>query len=225
MSTGYRIFPPIGGRAFIIDGVTIEEKISRVNKTLENYGDYCDRNWLNDSGDLISPEMKVKGFLDRLAYFLLIGNTKGIETDYRAAVHNKTEIPVSSCPEYIEHMVYSSGGSSSEMDENDNSRFAGLLERLDEKAEKFKYEVAKKTPVESKQQKRRRLRIPHGVWERVDTDNTFVHNGVIHMIKDTVEQYRPKLTRNGLLYDMDRVLVSDGRYFDQEYNEITEFVI
>ena len=54
---------------------------------------YCERNWLNDYGDLYTPESKVKRLLDSLAYYLLLGYTDGIETDYRRVMHSKREIP------------------------------------------------------------------------------------------------------------------------------------
>lgn len=62
--------------------------------------------------------------------------------------------------------------------------------------------------------------------ERIDTDNVFPHAGITYRLSDSVAAYRPRQTRNGLLYDMDRVIVvqQEGtlRFFQQDYLPIDD---
>ena len=191
-----------------------------VQSVLDKWTGYCDRNWLNDSGDLYSPEIKVKRLLDALAYYMLLGHTEGIETDYRRVMHSKREIPVSSCPSNIENLMYASGGGSDLIDQDEVERFNLMLERLDARAQKYDTPRKPKVKIESGQHKRRRLGIHGGEWCRVNTDNVFRYGDDVYVIEDQEVQYAPISTEYGDYYAMDKVLASGGKFYDMNYNEI-----
>lgn len=176
---------------------------------------------MNDSGDLFSPELKVKRFLDALAYFYLIGNTQGIETDYKRVMHAKREIPMSSCPTFVENMLYASGSAKGTHDQEERAVFQIMTERLDSQAEKYEASKPRKKHQESKFQKRIRLGINGGEWCRVDTDNRFEYNGRKYEIDAGMTQYQPVETEYGMLYDMDRILATNPEkleFYDMNYD-------
>ena len=191
-----------------------------VQSVLDKWTGYCDRNWLNDSGDLYSPEIKVKRLLDALAYYMLLGHTEGIETDYRRVMHAKREIPVSSCPSNIENLMYASGGGSDIIDRDEVERFNLMLERLDSRAQKYDTPRKPKVKIESGQHKRRRLGIQGGEWCRVDTENKFWFGNEQYVICDNEAQYAPVSTEYGDYYAMDKILASGGKFYDMNYNEV-----
>ena len=92
---------------------------------------------MNDTGDVYTPEMKVKHFLDSLGYYMLLGSTGGIETPYKSVMHAKREIPVSSCPGEIDNIFYASGGSTEMYAEEEAAMFKNILEQLDAKASQY----------------------------------------------------------------------------------------
>lgn len=178
---------------------------------------------MNDSGDLFSPETKVKRFLDSLAYFFMLGNMRGIETDYKRVMHAKREIPMSSCPSFIENMLFASGSATNQIDREECESFRVMTERLDENAKKYESPKPKKKWPESKFHKCKRLGISGGEWCRVDVDGKFVFNGHIYRIDPSSPQYQPIETDEGFLYDMDRVLAGTnytGEFFDMNYDKV-----
>lgn len=219
MANGYKIIQP-SGKVVLATADTFEERMQRVVALVNRWADYCDANWLNDSDDVFPPERKVKLFLDGAAYFLMVGQTDGIETDYKKIMRDKREIPASSCPSFVENVLYASGCLSGDSVKEEQTQFDTMADALDAKAEKYEKPKQQKERIESKFHKKTRVGIRGGTWCRVDTDNNFVYNNEYYHIDENVSAYAPVETEFGLLYDMDRVLVSDGRFFDMNFDEI-----
>ena len=219
MAIGYRVPEPTG-KLIILMAETRDDLNNRVDAEQEKWRAYCDRNWLNDSGTTYSPEWKVKRFLDSLAYCLLIGNTKNIETDYKKIMHAKREIPVSSCPSYVENAMYAAGGTTEYVDSEERAGFDIMIRELDDKAEKYELAKTRHEHVESKFHKRNRLKINGGEWCRVDTDGVFSYRDHKFQIDASAVQYQPVDTEFGQLYDMDRILAvgEPPEFYDMDYN-------
>lgn len=169
--------------------------------------------------------MKVKYFLDSMAYFLLLGHTDGIETNYRKVMHAKREIPVSNCPAEIENLLYATGGLTGTYEQEEYASFQCLLEKLDAKA--VPYEM-KKQPAEKRKSlfsKKRELGISGGEWYRVDTDGKFWIGNDQYIIEDNAAQYQPVRTEYGDYYAMDKILYSDGKFYDMNYDEVQVYRI
>ena len=164
----------------------------------------------------------MKRLLDSLAYYLLLGNTDGIETEYRRLMHAKREIPVSSCPSVIENMLYSNGGGTELLEQNENEQFSVMLDKLDSKAERYETQRKRKQKFkyESGQHKRARLGIHGGEWCRVDTEGKFWFGNEQYVINDQEAQYAPVHTEYGDYYAMDRILASGGNFYDMNYDEV-----
>ena len=167
--------------------------------------------------------MKVKVFLDGIAYVMMAGNREGIETDYKRVMHAKREIPESSCPTSVRNILYGSGSVSAGVAVEEESQFAVLTEMLDAAAEP--YEPIRK-PIkysESKFQKKLRLVIHGGEWCRVDTDGYFWVGDKRYVISDQAVQYQPIQTEYDDYYSMDRILASGGKFYDMNYDEVEVF--
>lgn len=159
--------------------------------------------------------------MDSIAYCLLLGNTNGIETDYKQTMHAKREIPASNCPSFIENMLYASGSVSDASDREERAGFAVLLDNLDDRAEKYETQKVRRERKESLYHKHNRLGIRGGEWCQVDTDGVFECRGHKYQIPHDQYQYQPVDTEVGQLYDMDRILVTDdNRFFDMKYDEV-----
>ena len=222
MAIGYRVTEP-SGKLIIMTANTRDELRNRVEKEQEKWDAYCDRNWLNDTGDLYSPETKIKRFLDSLAYCLMIGNTKDIETDYKKVMHAKREIPASSCPSFIDNMLYASGGATDKIDIEECAGFDVMIKEIDERAEKYETSKQRKWSHDDRFTKFRRLGIIGGEWCRVDTEGVFMYLGKRYMIDPCEAQYQPVETEFGLLYDMDRILAvgeDATKFYDMNYDEV-----
>ena len=165
----------------------------------------------------------MKRFLDSLAYLFMIGETQGIETDYKKVMHAKREIPASNCPSFVENMFYASGGITSQSDQEECAVFEAMTERLDAQAEKYETQKPQRKRQESKFQKHERLGIRGGEWCRVDTEGVFEFNGRKYEIDKGATQYQPVETDVGLLYDMDRILASGTDtvdFYDMNYDKV-----
>lgn len=219
MANGYKIIQP-SGKVVLATAETFDERMKRVMSLIDRWQDYCDANWLNDSDEVFPPEKKVKLFLDGAAYFLMVGQTDGIETDYKKVMIGKREIPASNCPSFVENAFYASGCLSGDSGKEELTQFNSMAERLDAKAEKYEKPKQQKEKIESKFHKKMRFGIHGGTWCRVDTDNNFIYNSEYYHIDNAIQAYAPVQTEHGLLYDMDRVLVSEGRFFDMNFDEI-----
>ena len=164
-------------------------------------------------------------FLDSLAYYYLLGNTQGVVTDYKKVMHAKREIPVSSCPAYVENLLYSTVGTTSQADREEASSFKTMLERLDANAEKYEVQKTTKKRQDSLFQKKLKLGITGGEWCTVDTENKFWHNNMHYMIDESETQYQPVETEYGEYYSMDKILVSGGNFYDMNYDEVKVYRI
>ena len=151
----------------------------------------------------------------------MIGNTNGIETDYKKVMHAKREIPISSCPSSVDNIAYASGGVSSQVDRDERAGFDVMVSYLDERAKKYEQRRPQREQTESKFAKRRRLGIHCGEWRQVDTDGEFDYNGMRYRIDPSSEQYQPVETELGLLYDMDRILVTEYGFYDMNYDKVS----
>lgn len=166
--------------------------------------------------------MKVKRLLDSLAYCLLLGNTKDIETDYKKVMHAKREIPASNCPSFVENIFYAAGSVTDPIDREECASFRVMAEQLDEQAEKYENKV-RREPTESRHAKYLRMGIRDGEWCRVDTDGVFEYRGRRYRIDPFEAQYQPVETEIGLLYGMDRILAAGAareEFYDMNYNRV-----
>ena len=220
MSFGYKIMEP-SGKVMVVVADDRYQARKRVLDMQGKWSDYCDRNWLNDTGDMYSPEIKVKRFLDSLAYYYMIGDMHDIETDYKKVMHAKREIPASNCPSFVDNILYGSGGTTDQINQEECASFRVMTDRLDAKAEKYETQKTQRKRQESKFQKHERLGIHGGEWCRVDTDGRFEHNGRAYEIDPGEAQYQPVETEVGLLYDMDRILVTGNEeFYDMNYDKV-----
>lgn len=165
----------------------------------------------------------MKRFLDSLAYLYLLGNTKGIETEYKKIMHAKREIPASNCPSPIENLMYAAGSAKGLAATEEWETFNLMTDMLDEQAERYEAQRQARKRQESGLQKRMRLGIHGGVWRTVDTDGVFEHNGYLYRIDPSEAKYHPIDTEIGELYDMDRVLAigdDDPLFYDMNYDRV-----
>ena len=146
---------------------------------------------------------------------------QGIETEYKHVMHSSREIPASSCPSDIENLLYSSGSLSGSAKQEENDEFETLLERLDTRAEHYIQPRVRKIFPETRFHKHERLGIRGGEWCVVDTEGHFVHDGEEYVIADREIQYQPIPTDYGDLYDMDRILVYNGKFYDMNFDEVS----
>ena len=163
----------------------------------------------------------MKRFLDTLAYFFLIGNTSGIETDYKHVMHAKREIPASNCPSFVDNLMYASGTQNDIINKEELSAFKVMTDRLDAQAEKYEAQKPKRKRQRSLFDKYRQSSIRGGEWCRVDTDGVFEYQGKRYQIDSGETQYQPIETDIGMLYDMDRILATEtGDFYDMRYDKV-----
>lgn len=213
-----------------------QSKLDIVNNVLLPYWEsYCKRHWLDGNpNSRFSPETRVKRFLDDVAYLLLRDKSEGTLTIYKDIVRGSTEIDISSCPASIEEEVYGNGAAAD--NSNDVTAFGILLDKLDERAKTYKNQKPpkpkKRPPTRFEKIERIKRDCPgcklHTI--AIDTENIFEFEGVEYQLSDSVEQYQPRKTREGILFDMDRVvLLRDDlgrlRVFDQAIQPIPDDLI
>nr|DAW90183.1 MAG TPA: hypothetical protein [Bacteriophage sp.] len=175
---------------------------------------YCLRHWMSDDWKPGSAEQRIKRFLDGCAYLLLRDGPGDTLTEHEEMKHRGREISVSSCPAWVGGLL-DAGSYSLENAVEEKARFQCLLDRLDA-------HVPRRS--ERKKQKKRgsatRFQRLQSIRERhpgciihivsVDTDNCFVFGGRRFCISEQAVQYAPRQTREGELYDMDRVLIVES---------------
>lgn len=149
-----------------------------------------------------------------MAYFLMIGSIGGvgdIVTDYKDLMHGKREIPVSSCPPCVASEIY--GASCDPEKGADDTFFRSMVERLDERAAKVERPKKKKTaPRKPTPSEKIKNVLGSGIkysvsYATVNTEGQFASGGKMYRIDGDVEQYKPKRTAVGLLYDMDKIVI------------------
>lgn len=229
MATGYNVIQPNGDVAKQ-QYTTDEDRIEAVNSLLDKWQQYCEDNWITFTArDLYPPERRVKLFLDGLAYFSLLGNMQDIVTDYKNVVRGNSEIPISSCPVYIEDRIYGSGNATP--NEAESIAFQSMIERLEEEAIKRSGKTKNKKQVnkETRHQKIEKIKTEYPgyrfVFATVNTKNEFAIDGTMYVIDESVESYSPKNVGGDALYDMDKIVVLISRdakmeFFDQELRPI-----
>lgn len=237
MAIGYNVIQPNG----IVKKQRVESESDRsdaVDEQLRRWTEYCNRNWISvNYGDPFCSENKVKLFLNGLAYFLMLGNTGGIVTDYKRVADGKREIPISSCPSYVEDLVYGTGSTLLSPNDSENDDFELTLDRLDKRAERFcpNNKTKKKAPTQTRYDKIKRIKALIGSAEyfypSVNTENMFKLNGHSYKINDCVSCYSGKqVGTDDILYDMDKIICAvcpDGRtyFFDMNMDIIpNEFI-
>ena len=175
---------------------------------------------------MFTPESKVKTFLDSLAYLLMLGNMDGIETNYRAVMNAKREIPESNCPSNIDNIFYASGSAGENQAIEENAAFKEMVDRLDERAAQYEQ---KKEPPQKKQKslfaKKLKKKIHDGVWYRVDTEGKFRIGNDEYIIDDQEIQYQPVPTDYGDYFAMDKILYAGGQFYDMNYDEVRVLLI
>ena len=211
---------------------TEEEKREIVKKLLDRWTPYCLNGWQsNDPKDMYCPENKVKRFLDGLAYFLLLGETKGIVdivTDYKDIMTGKYEIPMSSCPSRIENEIYGSriqGQGNDATDEMEKMVLASILKEKEERADAvYKHKDRKKERTEERFDRIRKVRevYPEITFRRyiVDTENTFRDSdGKEHRIDiQKSREYTPVDTKYGPFWPETYIVEGETRDGKKYYN-------
>lgn len=227
MTKGYHIHLPDGK----VKRITVHDMAERqkiVDELLAEWGDYCNRNWLNEDGSPYSPGAKVKTFLDSIAMVMLPdAASDGIVTDYKDEMNGSREIPMSSCPAYVEDVVYGRvSPSGASQIASDTEIFRGTIG-----AEPVKTKKKPKPKHIDRYTKCDIWKNANGVKEShrsiVNTEGTFSFHGVRYQLNlDKLPQYRVKILPNGdELYDMDYVLIGvrkDGTvcYADCTFHDI-----
>ena len=177
----------------------------------------------------------MKAFLEGLVYFLILGDTEGIETDYKKVVRGSRELPMSSCPSYIEDSVYGAGITTTRAE--DDNRFEATVESVDAKLDKlssyYKKPPAKKPKAHKGQTRCQRflsamgrLNVDRSAFTHVvvDTDGVFTYGGDTYVVR--AQQYQAIATEDGEdCFVMDRIVCVDGvHFYDMSMNEVSEFV-
>jgi len=180
---------------------------------LPRWENHCLRQWMGQGGQT-EGEMRVKRFLDGCAYILLRDNSDGTLTDYKEMIIGSKEISASSCPAFISDIIDGGGATLCMGDEDEMLRFETMLEDLDAKARsrKSKSKPKKKPKKETRSERIDRIRREFpgcrlSIPLPVDTFGNFMYNGVEYHIDERCERYRPRMTRYGEQYDMDRISV------------------
>lgn len=240
LATGYKILLP-NGFARTVKASTMEERFEVAEKLLADWQRYCETGWMSNSANtgLFSRESRIKSFLSSLGYFLIMG-ADDIVTDYKQLMNGKREIPVSSCPSFIEDRVYGNiHVNSNELAQKTESvTFEQMMENADYKAGKrYKAQTVKprKKRTVTRFEKAREICKEYGVSELssavVDTDNEFVVQGKKYRIDtEACPQYLPKETKSDILYDMDRIYYAKDRngqilFFDGELEKISSSAV
>lgn len=158
-------------------------------------------------------------------------------TDYKRVADGKREIPISSCPSYVEDLVYGTGSTLMPSNDDEDVVFQATIERLDEKAKKYcpQNKPRKKQLSSTRYDKIKRIHAEIGdaefFYPTVDTQNRFVLNNKTFWIDEAVSGYCGKqIGSDDILYDMDKIICAISRdgciyYFDMNMDSIpNEFI-
>lgn len=111
------------------------------------------------------------------------------------------------------------------MDREECSSFKTMTDILDEQAKKYRTNKYVREHIDSKFAKRIKQNIHDGEWCRVDTTGEFEYKGHRYKVDVSAAQYQPVETEFGLLYDMDRILVTDNGFYDMNYDSVSAYKI
>lgn len=165
-------------------------------------------------------EGRIKSFLDACAYLILRDNAEDTLSHYKEMTRGKAEIPVSSCPPSIAHMI--DGSQFSPVDENvERERFELMMYCLlgsDKTNAVAKKNKSDRIKTRSQRIERARQEHPGCTFDfcPVDTENEFTHNGVRYRIDSSLDDYNPIETKHGLWYGSDQIVIitdPDGSRF------------
>ena len=159
-----------------------------------------------------SPEHKIKRFLDCCGYLLLRENPEGTLTDYEEMMHGSREISVSSCPSWIGDKVDGGGCTLTAGQADEQARFECLLDKLDQRVEKYKRrEKKRRVRAGTRFDRLEAIRKAHPGCSltgcRVDVNGAFEYDGKRYRVDSTRGKYAPRDTCYGEQYDMDRIVV------------------
>lgn len=188
-----------------------------IEKLLEEWGAYCESNWLTPNKNIFDPESKIKFMLDGIGNILLRNHMDGILTEYQKMKTGKYEIPLSACSSLLDDEVYSKRPKVDNGEEEAwlKARMEELSQKFDEaEASRNVHKPPKKPPkvfAPTRRQKIEKARAADNIvkfeFVRVDTENNFFFDGKEYHIPESVKAYQSKITRSGEeAYDMDKVL-------------------
>lgn len=225
----HTIFPPDGNARRTLFARKNQDRIEIIQRyALDQYSDYCNDHWPLESGKAHgSAEARVEAFLNCCADFILSGETDDVVTPYKEKMNGKREIPASSCPAHIKDLFYDDGPPVHHTASNEAEGFALMLERVDRIAdlyERYKMKKKKKAFPPTRFQKIEAIKASMGCRCEfyhcpVDTECVFTHLGSSYKIHASVESYAPRQTKEGVLYDMDTIIVvvpawGHAKYYD-----------
>lgn len=170
---------------------------------------------------MFAPALKVKRFLDCLAYFLLIGNTDGVVTNYKNSMNAKREIPMSSYPQQIENAMY--GLDSPPLPGFSDEEERVFRNRSEGAGSSAKKRRKKETKFDRWAEKDAVLHFKRLERSVVDTDNEFTFDGNRYRID--VLMVRPYAANEAGTYGMDYIICGIDHsgcihFFDQNFREI-----
>ena len=213
--------------------------MTTINLLLDEWRDYCERNWITPSRKMFDPEDKVKFFLGGLANIILRPNMDGVLTDYQKMKIGKYEIPFTSCSSETNDEIFSNRPVVDNGEEK--ARMTAMLENLAEAydaAREAKHKTEPKKPKKPRQPTRREkieaARKDFGIVDfefvYVRANNEFYYRGHEYLISEEADQYAPHYTKDGeVIFDMDHILCGvdgDGHvhFFDMNIKNISDLV-
>lgn len=143
-------------------------------------------------------------------------------TDYKRIADGKREIPISSCPSYVDDLLYGTGMTLASQNEHEES-FRSALDNKDDFV--IKTRKSKQKSSNTRYEKIRRIESFIGKSEYfypiVNTDNEFVFQGKRYRIDNRVAGYNGKNVGSDTLYDMDKIVCAispDGKIYFFDMN-------
>lgn len=151
-------------------------------------------------------------------------------TNYKEIMNGKREIPISSCPPQVEDLLYGTGSVLHPQTEEDEAVFVRAMEEPLVPEKKGRKPVSNEREMKIKQMRSECGTTTEFSYCLVDTDNRFTFDGERYEIDSAVEDYAPKHTVLGTLYDMDRIVcvrLKNGavRFYTMKYDPIDSSLI
>lgn len=231
--TGLKVYLPNGKSIMLDSSLPADKKNAVAQDVIDRWNSYILRGWMTDDGDNpYSVEAKVKSLLDRLGYYILVGCSDDILTDYKTAIRTQREVPASSCPTFVEAVMYGGSAASNDLEfKRQKESFDVQMASYDDKASMYKRTPKKRKPMKDVrfdrvQQIRKEMGSDYAFTRcAVDTDNIFQYGGDMYMVDEQLPQY----AINDDVSQMDRVIVgqaSDGgiRFYDMNMENITAHI-